>query len=85
MANIMLLLHKLTAQDCNDLVFALKLFRHEKYKGLRYEASKSQLVFVDCDDALAALRLWGPAALADKLDGLARAAELARALASASE
>jgi hypothetical protein len=67
MANIALLVPKLTAQDCNDLVFALKLFRHEKYKELRYDVSKAQLIFVDRDDALAALRLWGPAALADKL------------------
>jgi hypothetical protein len=72
MANMLLLLSKLTAQDCNDLVFALKLFRHEKYKGLRYDASIVQLAFVDSDDALVALRLWGPAALADKLDRLAR-------------
>lgn len=76
MANIAAHLTELTAQDCNDLVFALKLFRHEKYKRLRYN-SIAELILVDCDDSLAALRLWGPAALADKLERLTRAAEQA--------
>jgi hypothetical protein len=71
MANIAALLPKLTARDCNDLVFGLKRFRHEKYKEVCY-GDKSKLILVDFDDAVAAERLWGPAALADKLDRLHR-------------
>jgi hypothetical protein len=71
MANIAALLPKLTARDCNDLVFGLKRFRHEKYKEVCY-GDKSKLILVDFDDAVAAVRLWGPAALADKLDRLHR-------------
>ena len=53
MANIAGLLPKLTARDCNDLVFGLKRFDFEKYKHLCY-AGKSELMFVNFDDALAA-------------------------------
>ena len=59
---------KLTPQDCNDIVFALKGFHYEKYQSLRYDAPKVQLAHVNRDDVIAALRLWGPASLADRLD-----------------
>jgi hypothetical protein len=72
MANIAGLLPKLNARDCNDLVFGLKRFDFEKYKYLCY-AGKSELMFVNFDDALAAVRRWGPTALADKLDRLDKA------------
>jgi hypothetical protein len=61
--NIAALLPKLTPQEHNDLRFALKCFNCEKYWSLPLE----RLMFVKLDDARAAVRTWGPQALASKL------------------
>jgi hypothetical protein len=62
--NIAIWLPKLTPQERNDVLFALKCFNCIKYQRLRLDG----LMFVDRDDARAAVRMWGPQALASKLD-----------------
>jgi hypothetical protein len=60
MANSMNLLPKLTVQEANDIVFALKRFNCEKYERLHYDDVRG-LMFVKLDDIRAAMRLWGTA------------------------
>jgi len=62
--NIAALLPKLTPQERNDLLFALKCFNCEKYWNL----CLARLMFVKLDDARAAVRMWGSQALASKLE-----------------
>jgi hypothetical protein len=62
--NIAALLPKLTPQERNDVLFALKYFNCEKYRSL----CLAHLPLVNLDEARAAVRMWGSQALASKLE-----------------
>jgi hypothetical protein len=62
--NIGLLLPKLTSQERNEVLFALKCFNCEKY----WSFCLADLTFVKLDDARAAVRMWGSPALASKVE-----------------
>ena len=61
--NMLALLPDLIVQERNDIVSALKCFR-EMYETL--DAAK--LALVNRDHVIVAVRLWGPAPLAEKLE-----------------
>ena len=70
--NIGRLLPKLTSQERNEVLFALKCFNCEKY----WSFDLVKLTLVKLDDARAAVRTWGSPALATKLESLASKAGL---------